>query len=1152
MRKPHIRLSRLTLAMLSTSLMAVSAPTLAAKKLEAKDDFEPSSVIVKFKESAKKAERKQLANLLGASFKDKNDDGVDDRFRNIAKGRLAELTLPIGLDPRVVIERLKHNPHVEFAELNTRFHPSVVPNDPLYGQLWGMPMISAEKAWEMNMGTKNVVVGIIDTGFDYTHPDLRDNIWTNPNEVADNGIDDDGNGYIDDIHGISAINDNGNPMDTHYHGTHVAGTIGATGNNGIGVAGVNWNTSMIGCSFLGGQGGTTADAIQCLDYMVDMKNRGVNIRVLNNSWGGGAFSQALKDAIAAADNAGMLFVAAAGNDAVDNDVNENWPSNYDVPNVLAVASTTSTDAMSSFSQWGLNTVDMGAPGSNVYSTIPGSDYNTLSGTSMATPHVAGAAALVLAADPSLTTADVKNILMASGDPNAALEGKTVSGKRLNVESALNMAGAGGPGYYLLVSPPSRTVNQGSPTFFDIDMNAVGGYNGNATFSAEVPAGLNAVVSFSNTTVPADGMTTMTVTTDSNTALGNHVITINAVDGDITKSIDVSLLVYPAGTFSTTYSNTTQVSIPDNDANGISSIINVPMNLTLTDLVVNVDITHSYIADLLVTLTSPSGRTVTLHNHTGGSADNLVASFPLEDFDLEDAFGDWILKVADTAGQDVGTLNSWSLDVTGGSQPGTNLPPTVTLGQNLANALYLPGDAIHFVADAQDSEDGDVRASLVWISSLDGQIGTGGSFTRADLSQGSHQITVTATDSQGVTSSREFFLYVVSDGTVVSYEDTTRQPLPDMATVIAEIEVPLGVKIRDMSLFVDIQHSFANDMLIHLVSPNGTRVEIFDRKASGEYYRDLVKTFFPVEFNGEVATGIWQLVIKDEWSNNSGWLNRWELSFTHDGSGSDPVNAAPVVSISDPVGGTSFTEGDLVTFVASANDAEDGDVTNTLVWSSNLDGVIGNGANFSTTALSVGSHTVTASASDSANASGEAVVSLTVNPAPVNQLPTAEFSFTAAGLNVNFSDQSGDTDGAVVTWLWDFGDGEISSLANPSHSYATGGSYQVNLTVTDNSGDSQSVTHTVAVAAPVSLMGNGVVSGDRVVVDLAWSGSKSNLVDIYRDGQLIASTRNDGSYTDRFRSVAGNFSYQVCEQGNNACSEVVNFTPETSTKGRNKQ
>ncbi|WP_341503671.1 S8 family serine peptidase [Gallaecimonas sp. GXIMD4217] len=1142
-----IRPSRLLVAMLSTSLMAAAAPALAAKKVEPKDDFDPTSVIVKFKESAKKAERKQLAAQFGASFKDKNGDGVDDRFRNIAKGRLAQLALPKGADPKAMIDRLKRHPQVEYADLNYRFYPSVTPNDPRFVDLWGMPMIKAEQAWEMQMGSKDIVVGVIDTGFDYSHPDLRTNIWVNPNEVPGNGIDDDGNGYIDDVHGISAINDNGDPMDTDQHGTHVAGTIGAMGNNGTGVVGVNWVTDIVGCSFLGPNGGTLADGVQCIDYMVGLKNAGVNIRVLNNSWGGGGFTQTLVDAIASADNAGMLFVAAAGNDARDNDSAPSYPASYDVPNVMAIASTTSTDDMSSFSQWGLTSVDMGAPGSAVLSTVPGG-YDTFSGTSMATPHVAGAAALILAADPSLTTAQVKDILMTSGDPIAALDGKTVSGKRLNVESALNMAGAGGPSYYLMASPLSRTVNQGAPTSFTIDLNAVGGYEGNASFSADAP-GLNAAIGFSDSSVAADASTLMTVQTSTDTAPGNYNIRVNAVDGEIDKSIDVLLKVYPEGTYTTSYSNNTPVAIPDNTPAGVNSSINVPISMTITAVTAHVDISHTYIADLNVTLTSPSGRTVFLHERAGGSADDLVMSYELTDFDLEDAYGNWVLNVSDNAGADVGTLNSWTLDITGAADPGANLPPAINVAEPIDNSLHLPGEMVTFSAEATDPEEGLVNDSLVWTSSIDGVIGTGASFGRNDLSQGSHQITVTATDSEGVTGTRELSLYIVTDGTVVSYENARRVPLPDLSTTTSVIEVPLGVNIGDMSVELAIQHSYTNDMLIHLISPNGTEVELFDRIEQGEHYRDLYKTFYPVEFNGENAAGTWTLRIIDEWSNNSGNLERWALTFSHDGSGGTPGNAAPVVGISAPVGGSTFTQGDLVTFVASANDAEDGDVTNTLVWSSDIDGVLGSGATVSTTSLSVGSHSVTASASDSASATGDAVVTLTVNPAPVNALPTADFGFSANGLNVAFSDLSGDSDGAVVAWAWDFGDGNGSALANPSHSYATGGSYDVTLTVTDDAGDSHSITKQVGVASPVSLSASATVNGDKVTAKLNWSGANGRQVDIYRDGQLIGSTRNDGSYSDRFNSTAIDFAYRVCEQGSNVCSDVINVTAQAKTKGK---
>ena len=1139
-------------ALLSTSIMASVGTVYAADskgKEPPKAKYANDSIIVKFKENVKRSERFMLVKSLGGAFKDKNDDGVDDRYRNIAKGRIAQLALPKGADPAAMVERLKHNPNIEYAELNYLHFPSVVPNDPSYSSLWGMQITDAEQGWEMEMGSKDIVVGVIDTGFDYTHPDLAANIWTNPNEIAGNGVDDDGNGYIDDIHGISAINDNGNPQDTHYHGTHVAGTIGAVGNNGEGVVGVNWNTNMVGCSFLGGSGGTTADAIQCIDYMVDLKNRGVNLRVLNNSWGGGAFSQSLKDAIISADNAGMLFVAAAGNDAFDNDQIDSWPANYDVPNVMSIASTTSTDNMSSFSQWGATTVDMGAPGSNVLSTVPGG-YNTLSGTSMATPHVAGAAALILAADPSLSTAEVKNILMTSGDPIADLQGKTVSGKRLNVNTALTMAGAGGPGYYLLTTPMSRTVNQGSPTDYTINMNAVGGYTGTANFSATAP-GLNADISFSNSTVDANGSTVMTVQTSAATALGEYTITITAVDGEITETTDVNLLVYPAGTYTGTFENNNPVAIPDNNSVGVDSVINVDMNLTITDLIVNLDISHTYISDLRVTLTSPLGQTVTLHDRTGGSADNLVASYSLEQFDLTEAFGDWTLNVSDNVGADVGTLNNWSMVVTGGADPGTNLPPTITVSSPTANSLHLPGAAINFNAEAIDSEDGNISQNLTWTSSIDGVIGTGGTFTRSDLTQGSHQITLSATDSEGAVSTKQFNLYIVTDGTTVSYEDTTRYPLPDLQTVIAQIEVPLGVTIGEMSLFVDIQHSFANDMLIHLVSPNGTVVEIFDRKADGEYYRDLVKTFNPVEFNGENAAGTWELRIKDEWSNNSGNLNRWQLTFVHDGSGStNPGNEAPAVTISSPTGGSTYTEGDLVTFAGSADDAEDGDVTNTLVWSSDIQGNLGTGSSVSTSALSVGTHVVTATATDSASANGTAQVSVTVNPAPVNELPVADFSFSVNNLDVIFSDLSGDADGSVVAWDWDFGDGISSSLANPSHTYNAAGSYTVSLTVTDDQGASHTVSKTVSVSTAIDLIASAENKNGRITAQLNWVGGSTNSVDVYRDGVLVDTTNNDGSYTDRFQSANSEFAYQVCEAGSNVCSEtVIVVAAQANNKGK---
>jgi subtilisin family serine protease len=347
-------------------------------------------------------------------------------------------------------------PGVAYAEPNFLMYSDATPNDPSFATLWGLHNtgqsgsdgigaadsdIDAPEAWNITTGSSDVVVAVIDTGIDYTHPDLAANMFRNESDCNANTLDDDGNGYADDCYGIDTANNDSNPMDDQYHGTHVAGTIGAAGNNGIGVTGVNWHVRIMACKFLNSSGsGSTADAIDCLNYVRMMKDRGVNIVATNNSWGGGPFSQALHDAILAQQQRGILFIAAAGNTASNNDVVANYPSNYDLPNVIAVASTTRTDALSSFSSMGRRTVHLAAPGSFIFSTMPGGAYGTLSGTSMATPHVTGVAALIKAQDPNRDWRAIRNLLIAGGDVTAGATGKTISGRRLNANGSLTCAG----------------------------------------------------------------------------------------------------------------------------------------------------------------------------------------------------------------------------------------------------------------------------------------------------------------------------------------------------------------------------------------------------------------------------------------------------------------------------------------------------------------------------------------------------------------------------------------------------------------------------------------------------------------------------------------------------------------------------------------
>jgi subtilisin family serine protease len=303
----------------------------------------------------------------------------------------------------------------------------------------------AEEAWNNGfIGSSDIYIGVIDEGIQYTHPDLIDNIWDNPFDPID-GVDNDGNGKIDDTQGWDFYSNNRTVYDgtSDDHGTHVAGTIGATGGNGSGVVGINWDVTLISTKFLGAGGGTTSAAIQALDYLTDLKTRhGLNIVATNNSWGGGGFSQGLLDAITRAANQDILFIAAAGNSGSNNDSSAFYPATYDTTAgagydaVISVASITNTGARSSFSSYGATTVDLGAPGSTIASTVPTNAYAYYSGTSMSTPHVTGAVALYAAANPGLSALDIRNAVLNSTTPTPSLAGITVTGGRLNVSALL--------------------------------------------------------------------------------------------------------------------------------------------------------------------------------------------------------------------------------------------------------------------------------------------------------------------------------------------------------------------------------------------------------------------------------------------------------------------------------------------------------------------------------------------------------------------------------------------------------------------------------------------------------------------------------------------------------------------------------------------
>jgi subtilisin family serine protease len=434
---------------LSSAALAGGRPDLVLAGLKAGKAHEAGELLVKFRDGSTVSQQSAVRQALGAEKAD------TVRAGNARKGELALLRLPTGKDMAAAVRSLSANPAVEYAEPNWTYHHNAISNDTYVanGSLWGMygdattPTnqygSQAAEAWGGgHTDCSGVYVGVIDEGIYYNHEDLANVVWTNPYDPVD-GVDNDGNGYVDDTRGwdfdggSNNINSGGANDD---HGTHVTGTIAGVGNNGKGVAGVCWSgAKVISAKFLGRRGGTTANAIKAVDYITDLKTRhGMNIVATNNSWGGGGFSQGLQDAIGRADTAGILFIAAAGNDAYDNDATASYPSNYPNANVIAVASITNAGALSSFSQWGRTTVDIGAPGSAIYSTVPVSSkgnvvsgYASYSGTSMATPHVTGAAALYKSSHPGATAADVKAAILGSAVPTTSLQNKTVTGGRLN-------------------------------------------------------------------------------------------------------------------------------------------------------------------------------------------------------------------------------------------------------------------------------------------------------------------------------------------------------------------------------------------------------------------------------------------------------------------------------------------------------------------------------------------------------------------------------------------------------------------------------------------------------------------------------------------------------------------------------------------------
>lgn len=430
------------------STQTVSSPQLKSGQTQTSpttdDDNETTEVLVRFRPgTTREAIERITANL---------NDEVEDRIESV--DGLEVIEDEDGRSTEEVLAQYRALSEVAYAETNSPIvldhedsgRKHLHADDEMFAGQWGLfndgakggkagADISAMRAWAVTKGSNEVVVAVIDSGVDYSHPDLVNNIWTRPEIIK--AYEDEDLGTIDDQHGLNLVDGDGNPMDSNGHGTHCAGIIGAEGGNGIGIAGVNWNVKIMPLRFMDGDGaGTTSDAIEAINYVINRRRAGVNVRIISASWGSNTRSRALEDVIRKAYDEGILFVAAAGNDHSDNDQKPHYPSSYNIGNVISVAALNRQDQLTAFSNYGATSVQVAAPGEEILSTWLNHGFAEKKGTSMATPFVAGLAALVLAQNPKMTVDELRARILKSVDAVPSLKGKVSTGGRINAAKAV--------------------------------------------------------------------------------------------------------------------------------------------------------------------------------------------------------------------------------------------------------------------------------------------------------------------------------------------------------------------------------------------------------------------------------------------------------------------------------------------------------------------------------------------------------------------------------------------------------------------------------------------------------------------------------------------------------------------------------------------
>ena len=898
---------------------------------------------------------------------------------------LVDLRVGIGV-PRG-LTNLRAARGVVAAEPDYIVHTNLIPNDPSFGSLWGLHNIGqsagtvdadidAPEAWDFSTGG-SIGVGIIDTGIDYRHPDLYKNIWINQAEIpggiraaltdidADgritfwdlnnpvnqgagkitdltgngvidagdiltaaasggwaDGVNTGGNAYTDDLIGWDFVNNDNNPLDDNDHGTHVAGTIGAMGNNGVGVAGINFHAQMAGLKFLGASGsGSLSGAINAVNYAV-----GVGLKVTNNSWGGGGFSLSLNSAITAAMNAGQIFVAAAGNAGTNNDTTANYPSNYTQGNVLAVGSSTRTDARSSFSNYGATTVDLFAPGSSILSTTPNNTYSTFSGTSMAAPHVTGAIALVWDAHPTWTYQQVITSILSTVDVKPAFQGISVTGGRLNVDRAIrfnagdtagpsvmssNFSGAGSAIDNLRVTL-SEAINPASFTSSDVAFTGPGG-NVAVTVTPVVGSSTQFDVAFASQSAPGEYVMTIgpNITDVANNPMNQ--------DGDGTNGET------PADQY------VTSRVIPPSDTAGpqvTAAVFNGSQTISSLRVTFNEAIDAASFTPADAAFTGPGGSiavtSVSVVPGTGNSQFDV-------NFATQTALGTYTMVIgpdvtdgfANPMNQDADAINGETPDdqfstfttildtagprVTSSAFNGANTTSQVrfTFTEEVDPLSFTPDDValtgplgtigITGVAPVAGSGNTQFDVSFATQSAPGNYSMVIGPDIR-DLSNNPMNQDADGTNGE-IPADQYTATRAISNTTVFNSTDVNKT-IRDVTRTISVLTINQDITIADLNLTMSLSHTWDSDLRVTLIGPDGTQITLVNRRGgSGDNFAttfndeaatSIVSGLAPFNgsyrpeqalsaFDGKNARGTWQLVVDDLATFDTGRINSWSLT-----------------------------------------------------------------------------------------------------------------------------------------------------------------------------------------------------------------------------------------------------------------------------------